>query len=226
MAISTGARGAINEALSWTALAGCMIVSVIYFDEINSTIKSAIDYPSPAPQIASSEQSGRRSERAAQTASPDPDAQPEPDTLSEPDTLPAPASLAEPATDTEPASAQVTLHADQLGQFRASAEFNGSQTRVLVDTGASSVALTNADAREAGIFPDAEDYTVRIQTANGIGRAAPVMIDAITIGDITIHNVRALVNEPGTLHITLLGMTFLNRLNGVAIRSGKMVLKQ
>ncbi len=214
MAISTGARSAISEALSWAALAGCMIVSVVYFDEINSAIKSAFNYPSPAQKIASSEQSGRQSERGAQTTSPEPDTQPEPTFL--------PAS----ETDSEPASAQVTLHADPLGQFRANAEFNGSQTTVLVDTGASSVALTDADARNAGIFPDGEDYTVRIQTANGIGRAAPVMIDAITIGDITIHNVRALVNEPGTLHITLLGMTFLNRLNGVAIRSGKMVLKQ
>ena len=57
-------------------------------------------------------------------------------------------------------------------------------------------------------------------------RAAPVLLDSITVGDITLRDVRALVNQPGTLHVTLLGMTFLNRLSKVDIGNGRMVLKQ
>jgi len=134
-----------------------------------------------------------------------------------------------PATQqrqTPQSSGTVELAATRHGQYVTFADINGHETKVLVDTGATAVALTNSDAAAAGIYPSASDFTVRVMTANGIGRAAPVVLDSVTVGDITLRNVRALVNQPGTLHVTLLGMTFLKRLSRVDIGDGRMVLEQ
>lgn len=123
-------------------------------------------------------------------------------------------------------SGAVEIRASKHGQYVTFANINGHEAKVLVDTGASAVALTSDDAEAAGIFPNPSDFTVKIMTANGIGKAAPVVLESLSVGDITVHDVRALVNEPGTLSITLLGMTFLNRLSKVDIGQGRMLLEQ
>jgi aspartyl protease family protein len=87
------------------------------------------------------------------------------------------------------------------------------------------VALTADDADTAGIFVRDRDFTGRIQTANGSARVAPVVLDEVTIGDITVRDVRAVVSEPGALSVSLLGMTFLNQLDRVDMRSGKLILQ-
>ena len=94
----------------------------------------------------------------------------------------------------------------------------------LVDTGASVVALTAEDARMAGLDPARLDYSVTVSTANGTTRAAPVTLDALSIGPITERNVRAVVIETG-LDRSLLGMTFLERLQSFEARADTLTLR-
>ncbi len=120
----------------------------------------------------------------------------------------------------------VELRAGSMGHYHAEAEFNGRRVNVLVDTGATMVALTYEDARTLGLSVRDSDFTHRVSTANGFGRVAPVMIDRVSIGDITVRNVRGAVMEPGKLGTTLLGMSFLGRLQRVDMRGGKLVLQE
>ena len=67
----------------------------------------------------------------------------------------------------------------------------------MVDTGASIVALTYEDAERAGVYVRDSDFTQRVRTANGMARVAPVTLDRVSIGDITVRNVPAAVSERG-----------------------------
>ena len=91
----------------------------------------------------------------------------------------------------------VEIRAGAHGHYHASAEINGRPVDVMVDTGASIVALTYEDAQRAGVYVRDSDYTQRVSTANGLARVAPVMLDRVSIGDITVRNVPAAVTEPG-----------------------------
>lgn len=120
----------------------------------------------------------------------------------------------------------VELKARRNGHFETAAEVNGRSIDVMVDTGATMVALTFEDAERAGIYPSPADFTHRVSTANGTGRVAPVTIDRLTIGDITVRDVRAAVVERGKLQQTLLGMSFLGRLSRFEMRAGTLVLQE
>jgi aspartyl protease family protein len=125
-----------------------------------------------------------------------------------------------------PQSGTVTLPAGDYGHFRADVEINGRDIDVMVDTGASLVALTYEDAERAGIFVRPSDFTHTAQTANGIARVAPITIPRISIGDITVRNVKAVVSERGASERTLLGMSFLGRLSRVEMQGGTLVLQE
>lgn len=99
------------------------------------------------------------------------------------------------------------------GHYWATAEIDGRTLRLLVDTGASVVALTVEDARRLGVEPAAGDYDRTLRTANGATRAASVRLAAVTVGGARIENVDALVVEAGLPH-SLLGMNYLSRLSG------------
>src|SRR5262245_61604011 len=102
-----------------------------------------------------------------------------------------------------------TLAADTRGHFIAEGTINGGHIRMMVDTGASTIALPGADAVRLGI-----DYRrgqrVNLQTANGTAMAYVARLDRVRIGAIELHNLEAVVVEQG-LNIALLGMNFLNR---------------
>lgn len=123
-------------------------------------------------------------------------------------------------------SGDVTLHAQNGGHFETTAEVNGRDVDVMVDTGATLVALTYEDAERAGIFLKTSDFTHSVSTANGMAKVAPVEISEISIGDITVRNIRGAVAERGKLHKTLLGMTFLGRLSRVEMRKDALVLHE
>ena len=88
------------------------------------------------------------------------------------------------------------------------------------------VALTYEDAERAGIYVRPSDFTHTVNTANGVARVAPVTIDSVAIGHITVRNVRGAVSEPGKLSGTLLGMTFLGRLSRADLRKGTLILEE
>lgn len=118
------------------------------------------------------------------------------------------------------------IAADDAGHFQTEAEINGSRVDVLVDTGATLVALTYDDARRAGVHLSPADFTHEVRTANGTAKVAPVELSSVSLGDITVRNVRGAVAEPGKLHKTLLGMSFLSKLSRVEMRDQALVLHE
>ena len=99
------------------------------------------------------------------------------------------------------------------GHYWATAQVEGHPLRVLVDTGATAVALTADDARSLGLAPERLAYTRRLSTASGAVRAAPVTLDAVEVGGARVEHVSALVVDDG-LSASLLGMSYLGRLSG------------
>ena len=96
---------------------------------------------------------------------------------------------------------------------------------MVLDTGASAVVLTQDAAKAAGLPLEVLNYSVNVDTANGRTRAAPVTLDRLSIGDITERSVPALVAQAGQLRTSLLGMTFLNRLESWEVRGDKLMMR-
>ncbi len=111
------------------------------------------------------------------------------------------------------------------GSFKVGATINGAPVRLLFDTGATAVVLTAEDARAAGIDFEQLRFTIPVQTANGMGRAALTRLDTMTVGDIERRNIRAFVAEDGALETSLLGMTYLETLSGYAVSKNSLELR-
>jgi aspartyl protease family protein len=110
------------------------------------------------------------------------------------------------------------------GDFEVTAEINGARVGMVLDTGASSVVLTRDDAKAAGLPLEVLVYSANIDTANGRTRAAPVTLNRIAIGGLVERSVAALVAQPGQLKTSLLGMSFLNRLQSWEVRGDRLLL--
>jgi aspartyl protease family protein len=121
-----------------------------------------------------------------------------------------------------PPSNTIVYTANGRGHVVLDAAVNGAPVRMLVDTGASLVTLTPADARAAGISPAGLVFSGHVQTANGTARMAPVTLREIRIGQLSIYDVPAAVLE--NLNVSLLGMSFLGRLRGYEMREGKLTV--
>ena len=118
------------------------------------------------------------------------------------------------------ASNTIVIPADRRGHVVLDAAVNGAPVRMLVDTGASLVTLTPADARAAGIAASGLVFSGHANTANGPVRLAPVTLREVRIGQLSIYDVPAAVIE--NLDISLLGMSFLRRLQAYEMRDGKL----
>ncbi len=111
------------------------------------------------------------------------------------------------------------------GDFALTVHINGAHVPMVLDTGASSVVLTQNTARAAHLPIEMLDYSVTVDTANGRTRAAPVTLDKIAIGGLVERAVPALVVRDGGLKNNLLGMTFLNRLQSWEVRGDRLLLR-
>lgn len=120
----------------------------------------------------------------------------------------------------------VAITANQGGQFEVETLVNGNHVRMLADTGASAVVLSNSDARRVGIDPDSLNFSVEVSTANGRAFAAHVKLADVVVGGISLRNVDALVSQPGALRISLLGMTYLQRIGSFEISGTQLILRQ
>lgn len=98
------------------------------------------------------------------------------------------------------------------GHFVATARIRDKGVEMIVDTGASTIVLRHEDARKLGINMRSLHYTVPVQTANGSSYAARIELDSVFIGKVGLRGVEALIAKPGSLHQSLLGMSFLSRL--------------
>jgi aspartyl protease family protein len=107
------------------------------------------------------------------------------------------------------------------GHFYVEAQVNGARIRFIVDTGASVVALTPADAQRAGIALPSERS--RAIGAGGEVEVRPIMIDRIALGGLEARGVRGAIAEQ--LPVSLLGQSFLSHVGSVEIRGDVMVLR-
>ena len=107
-------------------------------------------------------------------------------------------------------SEQVTLTADARGHFITTGSINGVPVRFMVDTGATSVAISTPEARRLGLNYLAGEPG-RASTANGVVPMYRVKLDRVRVGDITLTNVDGSVVDGAGLGVALLGMSFLNR---------------
>jgi aspartyl protease family protein len=121
---------------------------------------------------------------------------------------------------------EVRLKADPRGHFIFDAAINDRPATFMADTGATLVVLTYEDATRVGLSPHSLDFSGYAQTANGVSRVAPVMLDRVRIDDIVVRNVPAAVAEKGALDVNLLGMSFLGRLKGFQMQGRELVLVQ
>lgn len=95
----------------------------------------------------------------------------------------------------------------------------------MVDTGASTVAITQEDAQKMGFRPRDLTYDIRINTAGGETLGAAVVIDSIRIGTVEVKNVRGVVMQD-VLTQSLLGMSFLRELYSYEFRSDRLIIRQ
>jgi aspartyl protease family protein len=119
----------------------------------------------------------------------------------------------------------VELARGRGGSFDVSTSVNGGKVPMVLDTGASAVVLTQEAAKAAGLPLELLNYSVVVDTANGKTRAAAVTLDSIGVGGVIERSVPALIAQPGQLRTSLLGMSFLNRLESWEVRGDKLIMR-
>lgn len=124
---------------------------------------------------------------------------------------------------TQSGTGQIVVPRGRDGHYYLTIGINDAPIRFVVDTGASEMVLTQADAARAGLDPDALDYLGRANTANGEVRTAYVRLDTVTLGNTTDRNVGAVVNQ-GEMRQSLLGMGYLERWGRIEIADGELIL--
>ena len=132
----------------------------------------------------------------------------------------APTAAAPPARGAMPNA--LVFRANPQGHVVIDAFVNGAPIRFLVDTGATMVVLTKKDAAAAGFGSGDLVFSMRTSTANGVARAAPVRLRELRIDQLTVSDVTAAVAED--LNISLLGQSFLTRIDGYEMRDGVLTL--
>lgn len=111
------------------------------------------------------------------------------------------------------------------GHYYLALDINHTPVRFVVDTGATSMVLTQSDAGRIGLSEDELIYFSEAMTANGLVRTAPVRLDRVALGPFEDSNVRAFVNE-GEMTRSLLGMDYLNRFARLEINNGRLILER
>jgi aspartyl protease family protein len=199
---SSGPTQAIKLAASWCIGAVLVACALAYREDF---LPSRTDEPpaQPSPAAASRPAAAAGQQVALQSGSRTQVQEPAP--LSGPDRI-------------------VRLRAGRGGHVVTPANINGREIDVMVDTGATLVALSYDDARAAGLRVGYDDFTHSVSTANGRAKVAPVMLNKVQIGDIIVYDVPAVVSEAGAMSGTLLGMSFLGRLRKFEMSNGVLTL--
>jgi aspartyl protease family protein len=136
----------------------------------------------------------------------------------------APASAAV-AVPNQISSHRLVIRAGEGGHFAVDGNVDGRLITFLVDTGASQIALRASDAERLGFFMRPRDYSIKVATANGVGRAALLQLGKVQVGSIVVRDVPALVTPDDALAVNLLGMSFLSRVRW-SHEDGNLVIEQ
>ncbi|MEX3315294.1 TIGR02281 family clan AA aspartic protease [Sulfitobacter sp. PS-8MA] len=123
------------------------------------------------------------------------------------------------------AQGEIILPRDRNGHYYLTAQVNDAPVRFVVDTGATDIVLTKADAARVGIDPEGLNYFGRAGTANGETRTAFVKLDKVVVGNAVDRNVPAVVND-GEMSQSLLGMGYLQRWGRIEISGGELRLSR
>ena len=139
-----------------------------------------------------------------------------------------PVSADSEAAETSDSAAMLDDRAVQLqrsgnGHFYADVEINGTHVHMLIDTGATGIALSREDARKAGIATSIGMNDVVGQGADGNVHGEFVTIDRLSLGSETAEQMPALVLNSGDQ--SLLGQSFLQKFASVEIRGDTMTLR-
>lgn len=110
------------------------------------------------------------------------------------------------------------------GSYVVDGLVNGKRVRFVVDTGATATVLSPADARRLGIPVDALNYGYESETANGKGYSAAYDATSLEVGSIRLEGFRVMVNK-APMSMSLLGMSFLQRLDAFEFRDRQLILK-
>lgn len=116
-----------------------------------------------------------------------------------------------------------TLTREADGHFYAAAHIDGAPVRMMVDTGASVIALTANDAYAAGLHWDDSEVSHIGQGASGPVYGVQTRLREVEIGGMTRNNVQAVIVPEG-LHISLLGQSYLRQIGAVEISGDQMVM--
>lgn len=111
------------------------------------------------------------------------------------------------------------------GHFKAMSLVNGQPIEMMVDTGSSVVLLRHEDAQAAGFDMAALSFDTPVYTANGKSFVARTQIASISLNGVWVQNIAAAIAQPGQVHKSLLGMSFINALDEVIIRGNQMIFK-
>lgn len=107
-------------------------------------------------------------------------------------------------------NSKAVLTADAQGHYFTTGSINGTSATMVVDTGATAVAMGKEEAKRLGISY-LRGERVGVSTANGVVAAYRVTLDTVRVGSLTLNQVEGLVQE-SNMPIVLLGMSFLKRL--------------
>jgi aspartyl protease family protein len=129
------------------------------------------------------------------------------------------------AVDRNVRNPTVRLPSDSRGHYIADISVDGRVMRMLVDTGASLVALRESDARAAGLDGSFTGRSYSLSTANGIVEARGVRIREMRLGSIIVRDIDAVVLPDAQLSSNLLGMSFLNKLQGFEVSGRELILR-
>lgn len=130
-----------------------------------------------------------------------------------------------PETQSVDQQGNVTLLRNAQGYFQVRALVNDAPVDFVIDTGASLIVLSQADATSVGFDVDSLRYDGVASTANGEVRFAQVLLDSFAIGDSVDVGVGASVNA-GELSTSLLGLAYLDRFSRIVIEADRMILER
>lgn len=127
------------------------------------------------------------------------------------------------ATAPQAYGGEMVLDREGDGHFYATVQIGSRDFRMLVDTGATVVALTGEDARDIGLDWDPNALAPVARGAGGPVMGVPVTIDSVAVGDFEAREVQAVIIPEG-LGVSLLGQSFLSHIPKVAIAENKLTL--